>query len=236
MNIDITFSIDGVTKDVYEYIRKGSRIEDLLKSICRINEVKKKYGRIRTSINSVIMKSNYQQLELFVDFARTHKFDALTLVRIDENFDSQENIFYRKDLVAQQHIKNVLPNMTKKAKDYGIELINYIYPDNDMAATLNVNIDQNNVVSKDFVAQANSTAICYLPWRELVVDVIGVRPDCRCPVMAGTIFEMTLADIWNGQTMQLYRNKLLNHDQANFCRCECVQGVIPTKALKGITL
>jgi sulfatase maturation enzyme AslB (radical SAM superfamily) len=29
---DITFSIDGVTKDVYEYVRKGAEFEDLLES------------------------------------------------------------------------------------------------------------------------------------------------------------------------------------------------------------
>lgn len=221
---DITFSIDGVTKDVYEYIRKGAKFENLLKNIQHINEAKEKHGSSRTSINSVIMKSNYRQLESFIDFAHIYKFDSLTLARIDNNFDNKENIFYHKDLEAEHYIKNALPVIVKKAKDYRLDFISYLYPENEYN------------VSEDLTADENRGAICYLPWRELVIDVIGTRPDCRCIISAGDIFEMSLSDIWNGQIMQMYRKKLLHCDQKDFCRTECNLGVIPAKALKGIAV
>lgn len=239
--VDLTFSVDGVTKDVYEYIRRGARFEDLLKGIRLINEAKEKYGKIRTAITSVIMKSNYQQLELILDFTKEYKFDGFLLARIDGNLDSQENIFHHKDLEAEDYIKKTLPKISKKAKDYGIELRNYLYPDeelgvskdNDFGSSANI---QSCDISNNSISNEGNGIICYLPWRELTIDFVGVRPDCRCPIAAGSILEKFLSDIWNNEIMQLYRKKLLTHDHVNFCRPECSLDIIPRRFLKGIAV
>ena len=218
---DITFSIDGVTKGVYEAIRKGAGFEDLLQCIRRINEVKRNDSKIKTSMNVVVMNSNYKQLGQFVDFAHEHQFDSLTLFRIDDNFDGEQNIFHHDNKFAESYIKAVLPEMWKKAHGYGIRLTSYLYPDN------------NSNMQQDPVRDTNRGMLCYLPWREFTVDVMGTRPDCRCPISAGNIFESSLPDIWNGSVMQEYRKRILRNECVGFCRSECIQGVIPEKALKG---
>lgn len=225
--VELFLSIDSVIPNVYEYIRKGAKFEDLLRSIRLINEVKTANGKLRTSITSVIMKSNYWQPELLLDFAKEYKFDAILLSRIDacHDNDSQENIFDNKSS-EEEYIRKLLPRISKKAKDYKIKLVNCLDVENNPGSL--------KISGGEPLCDNRKGVACYLPWRELAADSIGVRPDCRCSISAGSIKKYSLIDIWNNDVMQLYRRKLLNNDCKNFCRSECISGTIPDSVRKGI--
>jgi MoaA/NifB/PqqE/SkfB family radical SAM enzyme len=188
-NICLIYSIDGVTKDIYEYIRGGARFEDLLKSLNLIKEYKERCNfdenKIKTIINVVIMRSNYSQLEQFVDFAYEYKFNVLQLTPIEGEFGS-ENIFFHKSSQISEYIEKALPQVLNKAKDCGIITFNCLPRINDYSPD-SIKLDARNKSCSDSSTEYSSSTrktgqiLCSWPWQNLFIDQWGnVRPECLC--------------------------------------------------------
>ena len=126
-NVDrITFSIDGVTKDVYEKIRRGGHFETLLSNLEALNKLRKnKLGKMNILLNMVVMESNYRQLEYYPEFLKKYEFDYFQVSPI-EDFKGKENIFANHDLAALTYIQEILPSVIKKAEEYGIGVYNLL--------------------------------------------------------------------------------------------------------------
>lgn len=123
---DIVFSIDGTSKETYEYIRRGGNFERLKKALSLVREFKRRDGSgIKTYLNPVIMRTNYRELESFVDFAREYGFNALTFTPIRGDFGN-ENIFDTRDAEALGHIGTAMPAVVAKARRYGLRLNNWL--------------------------------------------------------------------------------------------------------------
>jgi tetratricopeptide (TPR) repeat protein len=67
-NVELTVSIDGISKEVYEYIRKGADFQILIRNLKWVSDLKKKHNsNMVLNLNVAVMKSNYHQLEGFND-------------------------------------------------------------------------------------------------------------------------------------------------------------------------
>ncbi len=226
-NVNLIFSIDGVTKETYEYIRREAKFEDLLKSIDMVNKYKKRYHNISinnifTIINFVVMKSNYREMEQVVDFAKKNKFDAIAFLPILAE-TSSENIFYYNDPEALGYIKKIMPIILSKVQNYGINLKNHL--------PLNENDDKGEQKSYKndfgFLNTIRTNILCHWPWQSLYINSNGtLMPQCFCKREIGNVGSNSLEEVWNNNRMQLYRRKLLNNDYVNFCNPECISGMI----------
>ena len=79
-NVELVLSIDGASKETYEYIRRGANFETLCKKLELIKEVRKSTGaKINTYYNPVICKTNYKEIVDMVEFAHKYDFTAITL-------------------------------------------------------------------------------------------------------------------------------------------------------------
>jgi molybdenum cofactor biosynthesis enzyme MoaA len=67
----VQISADGATKETYERIRRGARFETLLRNIQDLTDRKQELQRSspRLQFNVVLMKSNLEELEYYVDLA-----------------------------------------------------------------------------------------------------------------------------------------------------------------------
>src|SRR6266446_2571460 len=65
----VQISIDGATKDTYEYVRRGARFDRLIHNIEYITERKRKLGTHlpQLQFNLVLMRRNLHELDQFVD-------------------------------------------------------------------------------------------------------------------------------------------------------------------------
>jgi len=230
--VDIVFSIDGVTKETYEYIRRGGKFDRLLRNLSMIKEAKEKYGgTIETYFNSVIMKSNYFEVEEMVDFAKEYNFNAVTLTPIRGDF-GEENVFENNDTAALEYIKKITPKITRKAYEYGIILNNWLPGMQEEAFGVQdkscKNLNVNEIPSENKI---NKRIICYAPWQRLVLDSKGqVRPFVFClKKWIGNADQSSLEEIWNGEPMQEYRRKLIDHDYMDLCQPECISGQVAEK-------
>jgi MoaA/NifB/PqqE/SkfB family radical SAM enzyme len=223
-NMELTFSIDAATKDLYESIRRKAKFEDLLANIKLINHMRKKQKLKNMSfrMHVVVMNSNYKELEKFVDFAKEHEFDALHLMPIWGNVDGEENIFYRKDKEALDYIKENIAKVEEKAKGYRINLLNSLpYSGNSHEAKV-----EDRVVEKKM--------LCQMPWKRMVINPAGyICPACHCRQMVGNVSEASLSDIWNSKGMREYRQKIAEGDCGYLCNPDCVNGII-SEELRGL--
>jgi len=212
-NVHLTYSIDAVTKEKYEYIRKGARFEDLLKSIEIVNKYKQKYNsQFKLMINVVVMKCNYKELHLFPEFCKKYNFQQLRLEYLRPVIDPGQDIFtVRKDPEAIEYLRDIMPQIESECKKLEIKLESCIRPF----------LNSNSSSSK------NSNRLifnCRLPWKKLLIDGSAkgrITPDCLCIHLLGNILDNSIEEVWNNEIMQLYRKNILNKSIKNWCSPAC---------------
>lgn len=229
--VNLTFSIDGVTKEVYEGIRRGAKFETLIRNLRYFNKLKNQCASpINTNLHIVVMKSNYLQIEEFLNFAKEYEFKLLALLPIGGNRNNPENIFHLKDQRALEYIKKIIPKITQKAKEYEILLENRlpVKPDESVPKALASEVDGN-------LGSCNGKMLCHLPWIQLYIDYDGtIRPDCVCrpEKMVGHVSKDSLRDVWNNEAMQTYRRKIADGTYREICNPECTEGWVSERYLK----
>ncbi len=222
-NIDLLFSIDGVAKDTYEYIRQRGSFEKLLENISLVNEFKQKYNsHSYMTLCACIMKSNYKQIEEFVDFAKRNNFQRIVFGLIHGGFAYQEDIFNPPDDEAIKYLKKVFAGVEKKCYENNIRMDYRFKP-----LLLNEGNDSLARQRQDCMTQLPK---CRHPWAQLLIDGIRdgcVYPHCMCQNSIGNIMEENILDIWNGVHMQRYRQEILNRSFQSICSDLCVKKLVP---------
>lgn len=90
----IGISVDGCTKTVYEKLRRGGKFNILLENLIFLRQLKYKYN-FEIYFHCVLQKENYQQIEQYIDFSKTHGADKIYFNRIVDwktlkDFDSYD--------------------------------------------------------------------------------------------------------------------------------------------------
>lgn len=232
--VNLTFSIDAVTKHTYEYIRRGARFENLLENletIRRVNE--ERHNTIQLHINTVVMRSNYKELGLFPDFCSRYGIKHLRFDFLRPDVAPEEDILIRQDIGAINYLKNELGHIEKKCKELNIWFEYTFKPymlvmDRDTLCLGGQKINGTTIEQK---------LKCKLPWKKLYIDAAengcAVRPDCLCKKNAGYIVDSTLQEIWNNEVMQTYRRKIKEGLMENWCSETCLSNAVDTYQLEG---
>lgn len=225
-NVELIYSINGVTKETYEYIHQGVRFEELIKSLEIIKDMKRKYKdkKFNLRMNVVVMKSNYHEVEKFLDFAKEYEFSLVQLMPIVGE-DTPEHIFSSKyrDEAAFKHLEETLERLYPKAKDYNIELLNSL-------PTLDASVSPQQKLE---VTSESDGLFCYLPWQQVLIYPDGnVRFGCFCDEPIGNVLENSLGQIWNSEKAQAYRRKIAADSYQDLCGHRCVEGRISLKLRK----
>lgn len=234
-NVELTFSVDGVSKEVYEYIRRGADFEILTRNLKLISELKKRHkSNTVLNLNVAIMKSNYHQLEHFIDFAKDYGFAFVCIMPIHIHLKTPEDIFTNQDIEALSFITEVSPKIEEKARQYGLRLENRLPRLNEENKDVLFDKSKDNVLQNE--AKNNQKLLCHIPWQQLLIDYDGsMRPDCLCRIdkSAGSLLnDVFLEDIWNNEVMVEYRKRIVNHDYADYCNPLCFSGKITESHLK----
>jgi MoaA/NifB/PqqE/SkfB family radical SAM enzyme len=236
-NMELTFSIDGPTKESYEYVRRGASFDRLIDNIAMIHELKKKKQPKNMTIrmHAVVMRSNYRELERFIEFAHTYAFDALHLMPIWGNLDSEENIFHRQDKEALDYLRLHIGAAERQAASCGLNLLNSLPFSSEPGGRSESEKKGPEGGNCDLQAAGNGKKLlCHMPWRRMVINPAGnVCPACHCHAMIGNVLNGGLAALWNNETMQLYRRNIIEGTCGGFCNPSCVSGII-AEELRGL--
>ena len=261
-NVELVLSIDGASKETYEYIRRGASFETLCKKLELIKEVRKSTGaKINTYYNPVICKTNYKEILDMVEFAHKYEFTSITLNPI--RGVPELNIFEPIDKKAFEFMRKIIPIAEAKSKEYGIRFNNWMPIDCECSeikfehSSLDISESQkhiekvkvqkkekqfcnnNRLKREEALSKQNdkkiSRMICYAPWQRLLLDNDGqVRPYAICTKWIGHTKEYSLAQMWNNEAMQMYRRKIANNDFKDLCQPECISGQIRNKLCRPV--
>lgn len=237
-NVDLGISIDGLNKEVYEYIRVGADFDLLINNLKLLKKIKSNLQKQKTNwhLNVLVMKKNIDQIEYFPEFAREYGFSKLCVNAFGPDFDSkEENIFhYNKSREFELKIIEIKKKIKIKCKELGIELFDSL-PDFEIK---NNNDEISGIANSKFDKKENNilktSLFCQVPWRRIFIDSDGsIRPECFCDrkYSIGNITTDHIEDIWNNNAMQKYRESIINNTQHNICKSDCLERRIPEKVL-----
>jgi MoaA/NifB/PqqE/SkfB family radical SAM enzyme len=240
-NVDLGISIDGLTKEVYEYIRAGADFDLLISNLRMLKKIKSDFSSQKTNwhLNVLVMKKNLNQIEYFPEFAKEHGFAKLCINSFGPAFDSkEENIFhYNKSREFELKIIDIKKKINRKCRDFGIELFDSL-PDfetlNNNSDALRAKDENNAKLSGNSHEIPKEALFCQVPWRRIFIDSDGsIRPECFCDrkYSIGNIASDRIEDVWNNEFMQRYRECIINGANHNLCKSDCLERRIPEKVL-----
>jgi len=244
-NSELTFSIDGTTKEVYEEIRQGSNFEKLLENVRYTMKMKKQFGvKKDIRMNAVIMKTNYRQIYDLLEFAKNEGFNQISFMALHFDTAPNENIFYgeTKDTEALKYVYKAIPVLKQKAKEYNIDLDlllpcgdesfdEIVSQKNEQVSEKNCEteiaekIRDNNAINaepKDVIAPVNRVC-CKMPWNYMMIcDEGNVILTGSCVRSIGNIYDNSIDEIWNSGVAQEYRQRMIDKKfTEDSCRTEC---------------
>jgi len=224
-NIELTISIDGLDKTTYEKIRYGSKFDILIKNLKKLNEARyKKNSKLILKMHTVIMRSNYKDIENFIEFAKLYNFDIVYMMPIYGGQDIPENIYIHNEKDILKDLTNKIEQVINKSAEYGINFFHTIPILREEKQNNEIKIPKQECSMQQ---QTIDERFCFLPWQQITIDQDGyVRPGCSCKTNIGNIMENSILNIWNGAKMQEYRNNILL-GYTNLCSIDCIKGYVP---------
>lgn len=220
-NVDLLYSIDGVMQETYEFIRYGAKFENLIRSIELINKFREKYNsRLKLVLNAIVMGCNYKELYMFPDFCRKYNFNGLRFgYLVYDSLPEQDIITGKRNPDIFNYLKTVLCDVRNKCKVYNIKFSCTFERLLDFQQSAEKSKENPSFDEK----QINSVITCTFPWTTLFIYANAqVYPKCGCDLSVGNLENDDLFDIWNGDTMQLYRNLSYNNRLDEICSKRCL--------------
>lgn len=104
----ISVSIDGASKETYEYIRRPGRWSVLQENLRMISALRKKKRFTSFTISFVVMKSNYHEMKDFVKMGFALGCDRILFQRIFGAVTPEENINFTRNIQAMKDIGTIL--------------------------------------------------------------------------------------------------------------------------------
>lgn len=222
--IHLDISIDGIDEATYAKIRRKGNFNALLKKIDLINKTITKKKSFMLGMQSVVMKSNYKQIDRMVEFAIEKGFSKILFQRLfpsylakDEGLNDEENNFavskineYRERFEKQQMIINI---------DSNIEYVN------KESACAEIHKDESQVCEKQIDlslhdTNKNNDIFCLAPWKRMFIGRENiVMPVCHCDVDGIKVDDV--GDLWNGKGMIDFRKRLLEGRLPEQCVTFC---------------
>jgi MoaA/NifB/PqqE/SkfB family radical SAM enzyme len=229
-NVRLILSIDSTDKYIYEYIRKKAKFETLIQNLILLKEARIRFdkkGAVNV-INVVVMRSNYQALDTFVDFALKYGFSSINFMYMVGGNCPQENIFDPLDNKVIAYLKKSIPKIIVKSNASGIN-VNCQFAEYLIETKVPVGDNASSVCL--------SALFCSMPWRSLSID--GARggkvyPERLCLKPVGELSKNTLKEIWNNEKMQLYRKRITRGELVNWCNPNCIKGIVNKNFLRDL--
>ena len=210
-NVNIHFSIDGTTKEIYEKIRVGGKFELLLEKMELVKQFVRKDKKLMAF---VVMKLNYKQIKDAIFFAIKYGFGKIRFQRIIAfSFCKDLELTKEEELEAIKEIE-YYKNKSQKG-EIPIEIESNLCID-----FVNDKIKQTNEVEKssklpDIKVENKYNLFCVAPWTTLgFFETDSIRFACTSfPVLVEK-------DLWNSKNVVLYREKIINSD-LSCCNSVC---------------
>ena len=242
MNSVFTISIDGFNKEIYEKIRVGGKFEKLVSNLELLKSLKKgNNNRMMLRLQMVVMKSNYKQINMALNFAKKYCFDELSLIPIRSGIALFEECIFdiRYDKKAMEYLSLNKDTFEKKAKKLNIKLINNLPNIKDSDYIVKNKIEHTPILKFDNMKTKkiyksskieNNSIFCLLPWKTAYYNGVCMLPTCFCPGQESDFIydncNKSILKEWNRGTILIYRKKIIEQKNNLICNKLCLNNNI----------
>lgn len=222
----IVMPIESTKEEIYDDLRRGGSLKKLKKGIELANLLRKSSNsEFMFTLNIIVMKKNYLELEELVDFAIANNFFQIILTPLYPN----NSEFYEKEYLSAEdenihrHFSEVMPKIWDKAERNNIYLADRFTGIKKERVTDSVLADYGEFIDK---------AGCLSPWQQLFIESAGdVKNYCSCNWIVGNLNNNSIKEIWNGEKIRQLRQNILNYDYRT-CNSTCAEGTISRDNLR----
>jgi len=213
--ITLSISIDGVTKETYEDIRKNGNFDLLIKNIemiKRLREINPNDDYCVLGFVIVLFKRNIDELLDLIKMASNYNVDYFSIIKPYDVWMGK----YTKEFDAENicktdpdKVKDVILNAELLSKKLDIPICGKLVYES---------------IDEESLWQTIQDSMCYDPWSMITISNEGYV-SC-CPNMekhyVGDLNNDNIEDIWNGlEMMQLRNNK--NVGAIDICCASCMK-------------
>ena len=206
----LTFSIDGATKQTFESIRVGADYDRVLANIRQLHEIKARQGSRKPFLraNYVAMRRNIEELPLAVE--------VLAKIGIQEVIVS--DLMPPSAELAKEHLSRwpelaapAIAEARRVATRHGIAFVapaEFPSPPSSQPQRID---GPHTPLDRDFYLRHP----CYEPWQTVYIAHDGnVRPCCAMDRSFGNLANEDLTAIWNNAEYQLLRRSVNSREPA----------------------
>lgn len=194
---EIRISYDSITKNNFEYMRKGLNFNIITKNIIKIANYKKmlRGSETKLALTIVSMRKNFHEIPQIVDFAIKYSFDKIELLNL---YIMNVGIatFHNSLLsINSEKVRSMINLIVKKCKKSNTECL---------------------VPILDYDKTYKQVLNCKWPFNGINITWEGyVTPCCVITNPAilnfGNVFETPLDIIWNSKKYERFRNMFINN-------------------------
>jgi MoaA/NifB/PqqE/SkfB family radical SAM enzyme len=135
----------------------------------------------------------------------------------------EEDILNGPDKDAIEYLNRVIPQIGAECRKYNLY---FICAFESYLKRFSYNSEDSNKSKKDSTdveeVKSQFKEGCLFPWENLHLEPDGyVYPECKCMRSIGDLRKNSLREIWNGETMQLYRRLIKNGKAEEICSEQC---------------
>ena len=201
----IQISVDAASKELYELMRRGGRLEELRHNLDGIVALRKRWRgtQPRLRMATVISKQNYNELPLLAEFAKQYDFSYWYInAEYPHNPGRDLLRLTAEDVVALNRIREDI------LARYSSSFLTIFDPSTGLAAS-----------AEEPWLKADSPVHCTVPWQRFEMKANGdikVCPYFHEPIcsMPGRSFE----EVWNGGEFRRVRQALISgKNPPQFC-------------------
>jgi len=203
----VSISLDGITKEKYEKIRKGAKFEIIIENLKNFiklrNETKHK---VQIQLFFVVQKDNIVDLPKYIKFAEEIGADVINS-SVAMSFGKADNKDKREiPQKEMEKIKSELAEIKKTAK-----------------IKMNFESVEDFLENPETYEQRLKEAPCFYPWYNPCITwdgyVVPCDVHCDNEIVFGNAFEEPFMKIWNNQKAQEFRKQLLKSRIGVCSRC-----------------
>ncbi|MBN1867086.1 radical SAM protein [Candidatus Sumerlaeota bacterium] len=210
----IHLSIDGATNETMKFLR-GTTLDQMLGKMERIRKLRREHPdrRFGLFVIFVLSRSNVEELPDLIRILKRYGVDELI---VQEPFmPGRDDEIAR---LAMAHHKDVarelLPVARRTAEECGLRMrmpsFDWLEPSPESSPSVGTPVSGGGEPLRK----------CFLPWREVFVDVHGnVHACCFGPAESlGNLKEKSFREIWNGEPFRRLRRTVNSPCPPEYCR------------------
>jgi len=214
---DLGVSIDGATKETYEYLRVGANFEQVKENVKRLTALKAKRGVRFPEMHLVFCALNRNLDEVAMMPALARELDVLRV-------DLTDSIFFTREMAeefgyAQADFLAAVEEARKAAEKLGVEILHVPY---DSDSYLELVADEPASPDDDVIGRR----MCSEVYTTMIILANGnVVPCCfQFGRPVGNIKNQSIAAIWNGEGFRNLRRLIREGRPPPVCRtCPCLK-------------